>query len=162
MKDVNPLRCWTTRRVLGSLVLVALAVVGCATTRAAAPAPQAEPLEPALGADDVIEIHVVGEPSVSGLFRLAVDGSVDFPFVGRLNLNGLRPITVEGQIAQGLRKSGFQRPSVRVRVRERRTSGKADWPTPTPRRGSPMPVPEGLPSNMTMAPARVASAISPD
>ena len=72
-----------------------------------------------LGAGDVFEVRVYGEEGLSGNFRVAADGTIDFPFVGRTRAAGLEP----GQVADGLRTGLVERgilvnPQVSVMVTE--------------------------------------------
>src|SRR4051812_40669575 len=80
------------RRLLGAALLVACGA--CAHGAALEPL-QARPKgaegPAALGADDVFEVHVFNEPDLSGTYRVATDGSVNFPLAGRLELAGLSP-----------------------------------------------------------------------
>ena len=43
-----------------------------------------------LGVDDVFAVRIVGEPDLSGQYRVGSDGTIDFPYVGRLEVLGLR------------------------------------------------------------------------
>src|SRR5512137_1440165 len=46
--------------------------------------------EERLGIDDVFEVRVFGEKDLSDFYRVAADGTIDFPFVGRISVVGLR------------------------------------------------------------------------
>lgn len=65
------------------------------TTSAAPPAD----LATRLGAGDVVEVRVVQEPELSGLFRVDSAGFFDFPFCGRVSVAGLQA----GEVAERLR-----------------------------------------------------------
>ena len=82
-------------RVLrGWLVLSLLAAsVACAGRRLQPSSPvQAVDLTPEerLGVDDVFEVRVLGEKDLSDLYRVAADGTIDYPFVGRVSVIGMR------------------------------------------------------------------------
>src|SRR5207244_346936 len=42
-----------------------------------------------LGSGDVFEVRVFQEPDLSGVFRVATDGSIDFPLCGRVTVAGM-------------------------------------------------------------------------
>jgi protein involved in polysaccharide export with SLBB domain len=71
-----------------------------------------------LGVDDVFEAKVIGESDLSGAFRIASDGTIDFPFVGRLEVAGLRPGQVQQLLAARLRDGYLVSPQVTVMVKE--------------------------------------------
>jgi polysaccharide biosynthesis/export protein VpsN len=71
-----------------------------------------------LGFDDVVEVRVVGEPEISGDYRLGADGSVDYPYVGRIQLRGLRPGEVQQLLSEKLREGYFRNPQIIVTVKE--------------------------------------------
>jgi polysaccharide export outer membrane protein len=41
-----------------------------------------------LGRDDVFEVRVYGEPELTGTYRVAADGTIDFPLIGRVSVQG--------------------------------------------------------------------------
>src|SRR5580704_10917763 len=43
-----------------------------------------------VGVDDTFDVRVYGETELSGMFRVATDGTVDYPLAGRLQVAGLR------------------------------------------------------------------------
>jgi polysaccharide biosynthesis/export protein VpsN len=71
-----------------------------------------------LGFDDVVEVRVVGEPEISGDYRLGADGSVDYPYVGRIQLRGLRPGEVQRLLTEKLQEGYFRSPQIIVTVKE--------------------------------------------
>lgn len=119
-------------RALGAslFALLACTSVGC-TKRGAAGAgvaastagtPAAEQTAVAaqtLGSGDVFEVRVVGEPDLSGAYRVSSDGSVAFPFCGRVHVGEkTAPETAEALttcLAQGYIKN----PQVTVFIKER-------------------------------------------
>jgi polysaccharide export outer membrane protein len=68
-------------------LLVALSLSACAstprTTALGAPPAQAEAT---LGPGDTFEVSVYGESDLSGKYRIAEDGTINFPFVGRIQV----------------------------------------------------------------------------
>ena len=71
-----------------------------------------------LGAGDVLEVRVYGEPSLTGIHRMADDGSIDFPLVGRVDAKGKTPQQIGDLLADRLREGYLVSPSVSVYVKE--------------------------------------------
>src|SRR5512141_3104345 len=62
--------------------------------------------EERLGIDDVFEVRVFGEQDLSDFYRVAADGTIDFPSVGRISGVGLRSGEVQEIITNKL-KDGY-------------------------------------------------------
>jgi len=82
-------RCCVVCRHLWVLAVVAL-LAGCTST----PRPTVEVAkagEPAdrIGVDDTFEVRVYGEPELTGAFRVASDGTIDYPLVGRVQVGNV-------------------------------------------------------------------------
>jgi polysaccharide export outer membrane protein len=71
-----------------------------------------------LGPGDVFEIHVTDEPELSGTFRVASEGTIVFPFLGELKVEGLSPAEVAALVREGLRGAYLVDPNVTVLVKE--------------------------------------------
>jgi protein involved in polysaccharide export with SLBB domain len=72
-----------------------------------------------LGAGDVFDIRVYGEEALSQTFRVASDGSIDFPLLGTLVVVGLTPSEVSHQLETGLREQQYlKNPQVSIFVKE--------------------------------------------
>lgn len=88
----------------------------------AAPAQSAasdEPTAPAsylVGARDVLHIEVFEEEALTGDYVVAEDGSIDFPLVGRLAVNGLSPSQVDELLTGRLASDFLVAPQVQVQV----------------------------------------------
>jgi protein involved in polysaccharide export with SLBB domain len=107
-------------RGLPALVLLATSL-GCASR----PQPpsgsiQAVELTPEerLGIDDVFEVRVLGEQDLSGPYRIAADGTIDYPFIGRISVIGMRSGDVQELIASKLADGYLKKPQVSVMVKE--------------------------------------------
>jgi protein involved in polysaccharide export with SLBB domain len=74
--------------------------------------------EERLGIDDVFEVRVFAEPDLSNLYRIAADGTIDYPFAGRISVVGLRSGDVQELIANKLRDGYLKHPQVSVMVKE--------------------------------------------
>lgn len=79
-------------------------------------APQARP---GLGPGDLFEVRVYGEEELTAQYRIESDGTIDFPFLGRLEVEGRSPREVADMVAEGLRQREILRePQVTVFVAE--------------------------------------------
>jgi protein involved in polysaccharide export with SLBB domain len=72
-----------------------------------------------LGASDVFDVRVFNEETLSATYRVAQDGTIDFPLVGQLSVAGLEPAAVARLIENELRARELLRdPQVSVFVQE--------------------------------------------
>jgi len=72
-----------------------------------------------LGPGDVFDIRVFEEKELSSTFRVASDGSIDFPLLGTLKVAGLNPSAVSKLVEDGLRDNEFlKNPQVSILVKE--------------------------------------------
>jgi len=70
---------------------------------------------------DVIDVVVLGQPSLSSDFVIDKDGAITYPLIGRVEVGGLTPPDVAKKL-QSLLGAGFiRRPEVSVRVKEYRS-----------------------------------------
>ena len=100
-------------------MLLAVVVVA-----ACGPPPKALDLPPpvevtTLGVGDVFDVHVVGENGLPVSYTVAPDGTIDFPYIKRLQVDGLEP----QDLASLIRKKLVEReiladPSVSVSMKE--------------------------------------------
>ncbi len=70
-----------------------------------------------LGASDVFDVRVFGEPDLSSTYRVAGDGTIDFPLIGRLQARGRTPTQLADEIQTKLQKY-VKRPQVSVLLKE--------------------------------------------
>lgn len=96
---------------LRSLLLICVAVSG------AAQGSDPSPLRPA----DVIDVVVLGHPTLSADFVIDKDGAITYPLLGKVEVGGLGPAELAKKL-QSLLGNGFiRRPEVSVRVKEYRS-----------------------------------------
>lgn len=108
---------WSARLLL-SAVGLAVGVLGCGGPRVT-PQVASEAVDTTLGASDVFEVRVYGEEELTGQYRVAENGTVDFHLIGRVPVEGLETTAVADEITRRLRDGGFLRePSVTVRILE--------------------------------------------
>ena len=73
-----------------------------------------------LGPGDQILINVFGEDDLSMDFRLNDTGTLNYPFLGELNVAGLSVVELEQLITRGLKGPYLVNPDVTVSIREYR------------------------------------------
>ncbi|MEQ9079387.1 MAG: polysaccharide biosynthesis/export family protein [Sandaracinaceae bacterium] len=101
------------------IVACGLAVAGCgpAVSSARPPAPAHD--DTSLGAGDMFDVRVYDEEDLSTNYRVAQDGTIDFPYVGRVVVANLEPTEVADLLEQRLQTEGvLVRPQVSVLVTE--------------------------------------------
>jgi protein involved in polysaccharide export with SLBB domain len=106
---------------LAAFALVFSVSLSCAQTRGPVLQPVHEvAIEPdeQLGVDDVFEVRVADAPECTGLYRVAADGTVDFPYIGRVSVIGKRSGEVQRMIVDGLQPDYLKSPQVVVMVKE--------------------------------------------
>ncbi len=100
------------------LVLATAVLASCFTgRRQLVPPPPAD--ENTLGPGDVFQVRVFGEADLSQEYRVADDGTIDFPFLVRVRVQGLNTSQVADVIrTQLLQRQILRDPQVSVNVRE--------------------------------------------
>jgi len=109
------------RRVLLAVVAACLAgVVGCGTARSSTK-PVVESNDPAdrVGVDDTFDVRVYGEAELTGTFRVATDGTVDYPLAGRISVVGLRTGEIQQLLVAKLKDRYLKDPQVAVTIKDR-------------------------------------------
>jgi polysaccharide export outer membrane protein len=71
-----------------------------------------------LGIDDSFAVRVYGEPDLSGNYRVATDGTIDFPLAGRIVVKGLNISEVQQEIVKRLKDGYLLNPQVTVMITE--------------------------------------------
>lgn len=71
-----------------------------------------------IGANDVLEISVYGEESLTQEVRVTNSGYVTYPLLGRIRVLGLSVVEVEDHVRKALAKDYIRNPQVRVFVKE--------------------------------------------
>ena len=75
--------------------------------------------EDRIGIDDTFEVRVYGETELSGAFRVATDGTVDYPLAGRLMVAGLRTGELQRLLVDKLKDRYLKDPQVVVTIKDR-------------------------------------------
>ncbi len=103
--------------LLVSLALLLLSACGGASVTTTLPVLPGD--DTTLGSGDVFDVRVFGEADLAATYRVAQDGSIDFPLVGRLAVAGLEPTAVADLLSERLRSGQYLRdPQVSVLVKE--------------------------------------------
>lgn len=96
---------WSSRLLLIlTISMLAAGATGCAKKGVQAtevPPPATD--DTTLGPGDVFTVRVYGEDELSGSHQVAPDGTIDFPLLGSVQVDGLEPPEVAGRL-QGLLK----------------------------------------------------------
>jgi polysaccharide export outer membrane protein len=75
--------------------------------------------EDRIGVDDTFDVRVYGEVELSGMFRVATDGTVDYPLAGRLQVAGLRTGDIQQLLVSKLKDKYLKDPQVIVTLKDR-------------------------------------------
>lgn len=108
------------RRLLGVALALTVGCGGPPRDYVLPPMPvRAELLQGAsVGPGDVVEVRVYQEQELTGVFRLAADGTFTFPLVGRVMAEGLTPNDLADHIQARLAADYLRNPQVSVFVKE--------------------------------------------
>jgi protein involved in polysaccharide export with SLBB domain len=111
-----------SRAVLGRYLAVAwvATAMGCAShPKRSVAAGEVGSSEDRVGIDDTFEVRVYGEPELSGVFRVATDGTIDYPLAGRTLVAGLRTGEIQQLLVTKLKGPYLKDPQVIVTVKDR-------------------------------------------
>ena len=107
-------------------VLLAVVLGGLAGQSACYPAPKHPTAsdevgvpEDRVGIDDTFDVRVYGETDLSGMFRVATDGTIDYPLAGRLQVGGLRTGEIQELLVSKLKDRYLKEPQVIVTIKDR-------------------------------------------
>ena len=75
--------------------------------------------EDRVGLDDTFDVRVYGETELTGTFRVATDGTVDYPLAGRISVAGLRTGEIQQLLVNKLKDRYLKDPQVIVTVKDR-------------------------------------------
>ena len=111
-------------RARGCLLLLALAAVFHLTacpTPTLAPPPEATSLAMAvedttLGPGDIFSVTVFGEKDLSGKFLVSAEGTIDYPLIGTVKVQGITPPDVGALIKKKLAAGFLKNPHVSIFV----------------------------------------------
>jgi protein involved in polysaccharide export with SLBB domain len=75
--------------------------------------------EDRVGIDDTFDVRVYGETELTGTFRVATDGTVDYPLAGRVQVSGLRTGEIQQLLVNRLKDKYLKDPQVVVTIKDR-------------------------------------------
>lgn len=102
------------------VLLVALLAAACASPpKRSIAVGEVGPPEDRIGIDDTFDVRVYGETELSGTFRVATDGTIDYPLAGRLQVSGLRTGQIQQLLVAKLKGPYLKEPQVVVTVKDR-------------------------------------------
>lgn len=102
------------------LLVVSAFVLGCVASKGTTRLPEQVPAEDSsLAAGDTFEVRVLGEKDLTGNYQVGSDGTIQFPFVGTVEVIGKDTSEVARLIADALVKGNyFKEPQVSVFLQE--------------------------------------------
>ena len=107
--------------VMGCLACLLLAACPSTTTRVSTTPTQviaASAGEGVLGPLDLLEVRVFGEEELTGEYQVEVDGTLNFPLIGSVNVAGLTPTEASRDVATRLEDGYLNNADVTIRVME--------------------------------------------
>ena len=72
----------------------------------------------ALAPGDTFDVRVFGEVEMSGSYRVAPDGTIDFPLIGRVKVEGLLSQTLAQELRNRLKDGYLRNPQVSIAIKE--------------------------------------------
>jgi protein involved in polysaccharide export with SLBB domain len=110
----------TFPRGVAAVFLLAWAALACGPQPHRIVTPnELPPPEDRVGMDDTFEVRVYGETELSGTFRVAMDGSIDYPLAGRVQVTGLRTGEIQQLLVNKLKDRYLKDPQVIVTIKDR-------------------------------------------
>ncbi len=80
---------------------------------------RSSPSEDRVGIDDTFDVRVYGETELSGTFRVATDGTVDYPLAGRMQVAGLRTGEIQQLLVSKLKDKYLKDPRSSSPIKDR-------------------------------------------
>jgi protein involved in polysaccharide export with SLBB domain len=112
-------RCRPASWLVLFAVLVSLGACYPTSKHASTVSDEVSTAEDRIGVDDTFDVRVYGETELSGMFRVATDGSVDYPLAGRMQVAGLRTGEIQQLLVSKLKDKYLKEPQVVVTIKDR-------------------------------------------
>jgi protein involved in polysaccharide export with SLBB domain len=100
-------------------VLLSAAVACASAPRRSTDAVKLTSAEDQVGIDDTFDVRVYGEAELTGTFRVATDGTIDYPLAGRINVTGLRTGEIQELLVAKLKDKYLKDPQIVVTIKDR-------------------------------------------
>ena len=71
-----------------------------------------------LGPGDIISIRVFGEEDLTGKFSVSKGGTINYPYIGRIDIEGMTCADVEDRVTTGLKDGYLKKPDVTCAIEE--------------------------------------------
>jgi polysaccharide export outer membrane protein len=71
-----------------------------------------------LGPGDIISIRVFGEEDLTGKFSVSKGGTINYPYIGRIAIEGMTCAEVEDRVTVGLKDGYLKKPDVTCSIEE--------------------------------------------
>jgi polysaccharide export outer membrane protein len=111
--------CPSLARLLAPFALL-VTIAACAQPqRKPVAANDIAPAEDKVGIDDTFDVRVYGEADLTGTFRVATDGTIDYPLAGRIQVSGLRTGEIQELLVTKLKDKYLKDPQVVVTIKDR-------------------------------------------
>ena len=95
-------------RLHALVAVAAFSLVACTSSRPPPPAHLPAPVTSTdVGVGDLFVVNLVGEKDLPSEFRVAPDGTIDYPYVGRVKVAGLEPQEIVDVLRKKLMDGSF-------------------------------------------------------
>ncbi|MGF1466071.1 MAG: polysaccharide biosynthesis/export family protein [Sandaracinaceae bacterium] len=84
-----------------------LSAAACGPSALRARPPDVPESDSSIGPGDVFEVRVYGENDLSSDYRVSEEGTIDFPYLGRVDVGGLEPGAIADRLEEQLRENGI-------------------------------------------------------
>lgn len=102
------------------VVAMGAGAVGCPPAeQPVLPPPAAAAGDRGLGPGDELEVRVADQKELSGVYQVADDGTIDFPWIGAVEVSGMSQPDVAAELEARLGDGYLREPQVTVRVTAR-------------------------------------------
>src|SRR5690242_15271599 len=95
---------FVVRAVLASLLTFGATAAGCGVGSISPPPETSGQDDTTLGPGDRFDVRVYGEADLTSNYQVAQDGSIDFPYIGRVQVATLEPTEISDMIETRLRE----------------------------------------------------------
>ncbi|MCP4606875.1 MAG: polysaccharide export protein [Proteobacteria bacterium] len=118
-RESSETRCFPAGKLFVVFGLFLISCGGAQPQPTQLPVDASPPPDTTLGPGDVFDVRVYGEKDLSSTFRVASDGTIDYPLLGTVQVNKMTPTEVVKVLEGGLKDGEFlKKPQVSIFVKE--------------------------------------------